>query len=181
MDLDNSEFIVTLESLEERDNVDAPARYNQDGSLADPAKIIWKFGLHDMDGEPLFIQNGSETPMPIYVWMSTSTSGYYDPKDIMTSRARRNVHALIGRILSEEEFEGLLTISEDDEKHELPYALVGESAVATLNAYKRNDGSLGVGIASIRKYIPPKAPGKAKKATGPSASTPGTSSEDIPF
>ena len=177
MDLENTEFIVVLEGLEERDNVDAPPRYRPDGTQVDPAQIIWKFQLFDMDRNALTFNEN----LPIYVWQSTSTSGFYDPNGRMTSRARLNVHALLGHSVTDAEFDMMLTNKEDDEEHYLPYILLGESAVATLNTYQRRDGAVGVGIQSIRKYIAPKATQKAKKATATSDSTSGTSDEDDAF
>jgi len=116
-----------------------PERYNDRGELASKVQVIWKFTLADPDtGQVLTRLGRGDVGEDLEVWAWTSDSTYYDVNGTMTSRARKYMHALAGRVLSDDEVTELF----EDDKGEgcLPYALVGARAIAELNRYTTRTG-----------------------------------------
>jgi hypothetical protein len=106
-----------------------------------------------MDGETILTPGKSE---PFLVVASTSLSTSWDPTGAMTSRARSYIHALAGKVLTDEQVEGLLYVdSEYDSNpdHALPYGLVGKSAYLTLSSFTRQNGDPGYGVQTLERIV----------------------------
>jgi len=172
-------YLVTLVSLEQRDNVDAAPRYTPEGKEINPARVYWKFQLTDIDsGRTITVPDSDQ---PFYVIGSSSDSTYLDTTGAFTARARQWMHALSGRTLSNDESDAMLSVSEDDpnENHALPYCLIGSAAYAELSTFDRADGSTGYGIANLTRVVKPGANGRKGRTTTVKSDT--EQLEDLPF
>jgi hypothetical protein len=167
-------YVLVLDAIEQRDNIDAPKRYTPQGKEVNPARIIWKFTVHDSaTNDPIEGDDGT----PVHLWASTSDSAYLDPQGTMTARARKFMHALSGRTLTDEQAMALLTTTEDD-PHPLPHELVGSAAVGTLNHWTDSMGAQRVGIADLSVYIP-KSRERRQKSQGAVVAAPAQSDDDL--
>jgi len=170
-DLDLGEtYVATLSRIEQRDNVDAAPRYTNEGKQVSPVRVLWFFSIAPIDGETILQPDKSE---PFLVVASTSDSTSWDPTGAMTSRARTYIHALAGKVLTDEQVSDLLYVDpeyDDNPDHALPYGLLGKSAYLTLSSFVRQNGDTGYGVQSLERIV------KGRKPTQPEPEE-----EDLPF
>ena len=172
-DLDLGEtYVATLSRIEQRDNVDAAPRYTAEGKQVSNVRVLWFFSIAPIDGETILTPGKSE---PFLVVASTSDSTSWDPTGAMTSRARTYMHALSGKVLTDEQAEALLYVDpeyDENPDHALPYGLVGKSAYATLSSFTRQNGDPGFGLQTLERIV---------KGRKPAAQAEPEEEEDLPF
>jgi hypothetical protein len=150
------EYLVQLFAIEER-AYDGPPRYNQQGKQITGSDYIWKFAVWDDESlEPIVQDNG----LTYALHSKTSDSTFYDPRDVMTARARSHMHALAGRVLTDDEVDEML-----DTDSGIPEECLGQYAIAEMRSYKDNNGNDRVGLGRLRP-LKPKQAQKVREALG---------------
>lgn len=130
---DSKQYRVKLNELEERESQYADAKK---GSMA----LVWKMNIYDDDGIAF---SNTTTGDNFELWGWTGDSTFANPSTGQRSKARQYTEAFMGRELSDEQVNEIID-------NGFEQALVGKTALASLEVVTNSDGNERINILKLR-------------------------------